>query len=79
MKIPKLSPEALYNPDSPRSSAEIDEGFNRAMEIAPYRRALREIKLTALTATDGPAALAHIIKLCIKAGIKDGLDDLREL
>jgi hypothetical protein len=30
---------------------------------------LREIKRTALESTDGPRALAHIVRLCIDAGI----------
>lgn len=37
---------------------------------------LRDIKKTCVTATDGPAALAHIVRLCIDAGCTEHLDAL---
>lgn len=44
---------------------------------AKLLKALRDIKLTALTATDGAKGLAHITRLCIDAGIHQHLDELR--
>ena len=41
--------------------------------------ALREIKLTALTTTNASDGLAHIIRLCIDAGIVHKLPDLQRL
>lgn len=41
------------------------------------RTALRQVKLTALTTMNGPAGLAHIVRICIDAGIAEQLDDLK--
>jgi len=46
---------------------------------AELEGALREIKLTALAATDGPLALAHIIRLCIDVGIEEKLERLQAM
>jgi hypothetical protein len=40
------------------------------------REALRQIKLVALTYQDGPAALSHITRICLDAGIAEKLNDL---
>jgi hypothetical protein len=40
--------------------------------------ALRRIKGTALNFTDGPAALAHIIRICIDVGIAEHIETLPE-
>lgn len=62
--------------------AEADIAFVRsevAHQAAARRKAdgaLRAIKLSCLTATDGPKALAHIVRLCIDAGVTDHLDEL---
>lgn len=48
----------------------------REKENQLLRRALHEIKLTCLTATNTSKAFAHIIRLCIDAGVRDTLPDL---
>lgn len=44
--------------------------------IERQRKALCEIKRTALTATNGAGGLAHIVRVCIDAGISENLPDL---
>ena len=55
-------------------------GVEQRAEKAEARReadaALRAIKLTCLTAPDGPKALVHIVRLCIDAGVTDHLAEL---
>ena len=45
-------------------------------EVSSLRSALRDVKRTALTTTDSNAGLAHIVRICIDAGIAEKLPDL---
>lgn len=61
----------------------VDEYQSRLHEsqsaIKGFRSAMRSVKLTALTAKNAVSGLAHIIRICIDAGITERLDDLRKL
>lgn len=49
---------------------------NALEENKRMRDALREIKLTALTTLNGAKGLAHIVRLCIDAGVTEKLESL---
>lgn len=46
--------------------------------VAKLLNALQEIKYTALTTKHAPTGLAHIVRLCIDAGITQHLDELKK-
>ena len=49
----------------------------QAAEIERLKASLKEIKLTALTATKIDCGLSHIVRVCIDAGITEKLDELK--
>lgn len=46
-------------------------------EAESARQALRKIKFIALTTTNAPRGLANMVRICIDAGIREHLDELR--
>lgn len=61
-----------FTPDHPHAQRIVD-GWNNADAMI----FLEKIKLTALRMKNAQAGLAHIVRLCIDAGVKIQLDELK--
>jgi hypothetical protein len=62
---------------------ETEGGFEYA-PVEPYRdaglvAALQKIKLTTLSMTNTPKGLAHILRLCLDAGVYENLPELEKI
>lgn len=74
--IYELCQEIEKFPPSEQQTKTVTMAGNLQNSASKLVTALRDIKLTALTTTNGAKGLAHITRICIDAGIVQHLDEL---
>lgn len=78
--IEKAMSEYACTADKRIEDSEWAQKYRSACEmIGQMHEALMAIKYTCLTCKDGPKGLAHVVRLCIDAGIKFQLPELEKM